>query len=56
MLVYVVLCYYCIVKELRRIYGCDYGSFDDGWQVCLLLMLYVSVNMLFVVRRGTRKG
>ena len=47
---------YCVVKDLRRVYGCDYGSLDDRWQVCCLVMLYVSVNVLFVIRRDTRRG
>ena len=47
---------YSVVKDLRRIYGCDYGSFDDGWQACCLIILYVSVNVLFINRRATRKG
>ena len=47
---------YCVVKDLRRVYGCDYGSFDDGWQVCCLIMLYVSVNVLFIIRRDMRWG
>ena len=51
----VVLLYYCVIKDYRRIYGCDYGSYDDGWQVCYFIMLHVSVNVLFVIRRDTRK-
>ena len=54
-----VLCYYvnCVVYEFKRIYGCEKGSYDDGWQVCLLcLMLVICVNVLFFIRLAIEKG
>ena len=39
-----------------RLYGCDKGSYDDGWQVCYYFLDYILVNICIVTRWVTSMG
>ena len=50
----VVSCCVCLGYE-KILWMCK-GSYDDGWQVCLLLCnVYTCVNVLFFTRLDTER-
>ena len=36
---------FCVVQDYKQIYGCSKGSYDDGWQVCVVVLLMYCVNV-----------